>query len=108
MSFDIHTVLADMGSAVKETVTDNWNETKSVTLQFLQNRKKKIALFAQLRISGELSKEKFNSRLEDEKLILEAELNALQVFSKAIAQNAANAAINVLEKAVFKAISSAI
>jgi hypothetical protein len=32
----------------------------------------------------------------------------LQVISKAIAQNAANAAINVLEKAVFKAISSAI
>jgi transcription termination factor Rho len=108
MHFDIHTVLADMGSAVKETVAENWKETKSVTIQFLQNRKERIALLAQLRISGELSKEKFTSRLEDEKLLLEAELNALQVISKAIAQNAANSAINVLEKAVFKAISSAI
>lgn len=108
MNFDINTVLADMGSAVKDTVEDNWDEAKSVTIQFLQNRKERIALLAQLRISGELSKEKFKSRLEDEKLLLEAELNALQVISKAIAQNATNAAIDVLEKAVFKAISSVI
>ncbi|HDR51566.1 MAG TPA: hypothetical protein ENN90_08095 [Mariniphaga anaerophila] len=100
MSFDIHTVIADMGSAVKNTVEDNWDEARSVTIQFLQNRKERIALMAQLRISGELSKEKFKRRLEDEKLILEAELNALAVISKAIAQNAANAAIGVLEKAV--------
>ncbi len=106
MSFDLHTVIADMGSAVKNTVEDNWDEAKSVTIQFLQNRKERIALLAQLSISGELSKEKFKSRLEDEKLILEAELNALAVISKAIAQNAANAAIGVLEKAVKAAIGS--
>lgn len=106
MSFDIHTVIADMGSAVKNTVEDHWDEARSVTIQFLQNRKERMALLAQLRISGELSKEKFNSRLEDEKLILEAELNALAVISKAIAQNAANAAIGVLEKAVKAAIGA--
>lgn len=108
MSFDFNTVLADMGSAVKDAVADNWNEAKSVTLQFLKNRKERLRLLAQLRIDGDLSEEKFKSRLEDEKLIFEAELNALQVISKAIAQNAANAAINVLEKAVKAAISAAI
>lgn len=108
MSFDFNTVLADMGSAVKDAVTDNWNEAKSVTLQFLKNRKERLRLLAQLRIDGDLSEEKFKSRLEDEKLIFEAELNALQVISKAIAQNAANAAINVLEKAVKAAIAAAI
>jgi hypothetical protein len=108
MSFEINTVLADMSSAVKDTVADNWDETKSVTIRFLQNRKERINLLAQLRIDGDLSEEKFKSRLEDEKLILEAELNAMKVISKALAQNAANAAINVLEKAVFKAVSSAL
>ena len=106
MSFDIHTVIADMGLAVKDTFEDNWDEARSVTIQFLQNRKERIAFMSQLRISGELSKEKFQSRLEDEKLILEAELNAVAVISKAIAQNAANAAIGVLEKAVKAAIGS--
>jgi hypothetical protein len=108
MKFDINTVLADMSSAVKDTVTDNWDETRSVTIRFLQNRKERIKLLAQLRIEGELSEDKFKSRLEDEKLILEAELNAMKVISKALAQNAANAAINTLEKAVFKAVSSAL
>jgi hypothetical protein len=108
MNFDINTVLADMSSAVKDTVSENWDETKSVANRFLQNRKERLALLAKLRIDGDLSEEKFKSRLEDEKLILEAELNALEVISKAIAQNAANAAINALEKAVFKAISSTI
>ncbi|MEE4284719.1 MAG: hypothetical protein V2I31_01180 [Mariniphaga sp.] len=108
MNFDINTVLADMSSAVKDTVSENWDETKSVANRFLQNRKERLALLSKLRIEGDLSEEKFKSRLEDEKLILEAELNALEVISKAIAQNAANAAINALEKAVFKAISSTI
>ena len=108
MNFDINTVLADMGSAVKDTVSENWDETKSFANRFLQNRKERLALLSQLRIEGDLSEEKFRSRLEDEKLILEAELNALSVISKAMAQNAANAAINALEKAVFKAISSTI
>jgi hypothetical protein len=108
MNFDINTVLADMSSAVKDIVSENWDETKSVANRFLQNRKERLALLSKLRIEGNLSEEKFRSRLEDEKLILEAELNALEVISKAIAQNAANAAINALEKAVFKAISSTI
>lgn len=106
MTFDINTVLSEMGSVVKDTVSANWDETRSVTTRFLQNRKERLKLLAQLRIDGDLSEEKFKSRLEDEKLVLEAELNALEVISKAIAQNAANAAIDVLEKAVFKAISS--
>ena len=47
-----------------------------------------------------LAEDKFLSWLEDEKIILEAEFNALEVISKAIAQQAANAAIDVIVKAV--------
>lgn len=108
MSFDISKVLADMLSAIKGEVADNWDEVKSVANQFLLNRKDRLGLLAQLRIDGELSQEKFESRLNDEKLIVEAELNAIAVISKAIAQNAANAAIDVLSKAVKAAVSAAI
>jgi hypothetical protein len=108
MNFDIKAVLADMTSAMKGTVGDNWEEVKSVADQFLERSKERLELLAQLRITGDLTQEKFESRLLDEKLIAEAELNALQVISKAAAQKAAVAAMDVVSNAVQKAIGEAL
>jgi hypothetical protein len=108
MSFNINEVSSDMLSAIKGAVAENWPEVKSTAEQFLQNREERLTLLAELRIKGDISQVKFDSRLLDEKLILEAELNALAVLSKAIAQNAANAALEILENAVKAAISAAI
>ena len=41
----------------------------------------------------------------DEKLIAEAQLHAIAVISKAIAQKAANAAIDIFQKAVMAAVN---
>jgi len=106
MNFDINEVLADMLVAIKGTVADNWSDVKSIANQFLQHRKERLELLAELRIKGELSQDKFESRLLDEKLIVEAELNAIAVISKAIAQKAANAAIEIFNKAVKTAIGA--
>ncbi|RIH63465.1 hypothetical protein D1164_19505 [Mariniphaga sediminis] len=106
MSFNIDAVVSDMASAIKDVTGSHWNKVKGTADQFLQNRKESLALIAELRITGELSEEKFKSRLQDEKLIAEAQLNALAVISKAIAQKAANAAIEVLEKAAKTALGS--
>ena len=108
MNFDINSVLADMLSAMKGTVGDKWEEVKSVANLFLEHSKERLELIAELRITGELTQEKFESRLLDEKLIVEAELNAVKVISKALAQKAANAAIEVVEKAVGTAIIAAL
>lgn len=104
MKFDINEVIAQMSGAVKDTVSENWTDAKSATSQFLTNRKERLALIAELRLTGDLTQEKFESRLNDEKLILEAELHAVAVITKAIAQKAANAAIDVLTKAVSTAL----
>ncbi|MCH7827211.1 MAG: hypothetical protein IIC75_04435 [Bacteroidetes bacterium] len=104
MNFDINEVLSNMLSEIKGTVEDNWDEVKSTANQFLQRKKERLELLAELRINGELSQEKFESRLKDEKLIVEAELHAIAVISKAIAQKAANAAMKILEQAVKVAI----
>jgi hypothetical protein len=104
MNFDIDEVLADMAKAIKGEVQDNWPEVKSVANQFLQNRKERLALLADLRIRGEINEAKFESRLSDEKLIVEAEMHSIAVISKVIAQKAANAAIEILWKAVKTAI----
>jgi len=106
MNFDINETLANMLGAIKGTVADNWPEVKSTANQFLQRKKERLELIAELRISGDLSQDKFESRLGDEKLIAEAELHAIAVISKAIAQKAANAAMDVLKKAVKGAIDS--
>jgi hypothetical protein len=106
MNFDINKILADMLSAIKGTVEDNWDEVKTTANQFLQRKKERLELLAELRINNELSQEKFESRLADEKLIVEAELNAIAVISKAIAQKAANAAMDILLKAVKVAIDT--
>jgi len=108
MNIDINAVVSDMLSAIKGTVEGNWKKVESTVNQFLQNRKERLQLLVQLRIDNEIDQDEFDSRLADEKLIIEAELNALAVLSKAIAQNAANAAIAILQKAVKAAISAAI
>lgn len=108
MNFDINNVVSDMLSVIKGTVADNWKKVKPIAEQFLQREKERLGLLAALKISGDLNEEGFESRLNDSKLIVEAELNAISVISKAIAQNAANAAIEVFEKAVKTAISSVI
>jgi hypothetical protein len=106
MEFDIKDTMSQMLGVVKQTVDKNWKEVKEVANQFLQNRKERFALLAELRISGDLDHEKFLSRVEDEKLIFEAELNALAAISKAVAQQAVNGAIDVFLKAVQKAVGA--
>ena len=104
MAFDINETLADMLGSIKTTVHDNWNLVKDTANAFLQSKKDRLELLASLRLQNEISKEFFLKRLEDEKKILESELHAVAVITKAIAQRAANAAIDVLDKAVSKAI----
>lgn len=108
MSFDIGKVLSDMGLAIKGQVGDHWNDVQSTATTMLQHQKARLELLAELRIAGDLTQEKFESRLMDQKLVVEAELNALAVLTKVIAQNAANAAMDVLSKAVTAAISAAL
>ena len=100
ISFNIITTATSMLTAIKETVGSNWDNVSSTAFQFIERNKERLRCIAELRISGDLPDDKFLSRMEDEKLILEAELNALEVISKAIAQQAANAAIDVLVKAL--------
>jgi len=108
MNLDMNSVLADMLLAIKGIVGGNWEKVKTTANQFLEHDKERLQQIAELRISGDLTEDKFISRLEDEKLIIEAEINALTVVSKAIAQNAVNAAMDVLLKAVAVVVKGAI
>ncbi|HKZ68039.1 MAG TPA: hypothetical protein VJ111_16845 [Chitinophagaceae bacterium] len=104
MAFDINEVVAEMVGAVKATVKDDWKLVRETAGTFLQTRKDRLELLASLRLNNEISQKFFLKRLEDEKKILESELHAVAILTKATAQRAANAAIDVLSKAVSKVI----
>lgn len=100
MDFNIDEVLAQMLNAVKGEVRENWDLVKGSANGFLQSRRLRLELLASLRLKNQISGQFFEDRLKDEKDIMTSELHAIAIISKVTAQNAANAAIAVLQKAV--------
>lgn len=100
MNLDINEVLSEMLGAVKGSVKGDWGMVKEAANTFLTSRKERLELLASMRLSGEIDNDFFLKRLEDEKDLLESELHAVAVVNKVMAQNAANAAIKVLQDSV--------
>lgn len=100
MKLDINEILAEMLNAMKVTFESDWKVVKGSANTFMQNKKIRLERLAQRRLSGEINNNFFLDRLEDEKDILTSELHAIAIVNKVVAQNAANAALNVLEKAI--------
>ena len=104
MSFDIETVLKDMASAAAESSSDRTNEIKQYAKTILENEKNSLKELGQARIKKEISEEVFDREVEREKKVVETELLAIEIMTKAMAQKAVNAAIDVFTKAVKAAI----
>ncbi len=104
MTFDIDETLAQMLKAIKDVVKDNWKLVKENANTYLQTRRSRLELLASLRITKEIKEEFFQKRMKDEKMILESELHSIAIMSKAIAQKAANAALDVLDNAISLAL----
>ena len=71
----------------------------------MQDRQSRLELLASLRLNNEINQQFFLNRLADEEKILESELHSIAIITKAMAQKAANAAIDILQSAVMKALS---
>ena len=105
MNIDINEIIAEMAGAIKGEVKNDWDVAKNIVNGFLERKKDRLELLTSLRLENQISKKDFQQRLKNEELILESELHAIAVIAKVTAQNAANAAIDVLNKAVSTAIS---
>ena len=104
MEIDINEIIAQMADAIKGSVEQDWVYVKEKAAAFLQERKSRLELLASLRITNQIEQQFFELRLQDEKEILESELHSLALITKVVAQNAANAAIQVLRTAVESAL----
>lgn len=100
MNFDIDEVLANMLGAVKDSLATDWPFAKETANDFFQSRKERFELLTSLFLTNELSEEFYKARIQDEKNILVSELHAIAIISKVMAQNAANAAFDILQKAI--------
>lgn len=108
MNFDINEVIANMLSAIKASVKDDWSIVKDTANDFLQSKKDRLELLSSLRLTNQIDEAFFELRLEDEKKILESELHAIAILTAVAAQNAANAALDVLSKAINSALGNII
>jgi hypothetical protein len=104
MNFDINQVIAGMLGAIKDTVKVNWHEVKDIATTYIENKKNRLELLAALRLNDEIDQEFFEKRMKDEEKIMESELLSLKIVSTAIAQKAANAAIEVLSSSIDAAL----
>jgi len=104
MSFDIEGTFEEMLAAISGVVSGEWPAMKECVEKALEDEKEALEMIASLRLAGDIDDEDLKSNLEDEKVVLEAALLACSVRAKVVAENAANAAIDVLNKAIMAAI----
>ncbi len=108
MKFDIEAVLKDMAEAVKNATKDDVADAKQYSSQILENEKDALAELSTARITGQIDEATFKREVEREKKVVETELLAIQIMTKALTQKAVNAAIDVFVKAVKAAIVSVV
>jgi hypothetical protein len=104
MKFNTEQVFGDMLAAISGELKQDGPRARKTIEEFLKRRKRRLETVINFRLQNEISEADFASRMQDEKLMLEAEMEAMKAVSKAMAQKAANAAIEALEKAVRLAV----
>lgn len=104
MNIDINEILADMMDAMKATMKKDWSVVKKSANTFMQSKKDRLELLANIRVMGIIDNDFFEKRIADEKEILASELHSIAIVNKVLAQNAANAAFKVLENVITTAL----
>ena len=81
MSFDIDKTVMGMLAAIKGSAQKDWKEVRNTATQFFKMNKKRYGKLAHYYLTGSIDVESFESRIEDEKKMIEAELNTLTIIS---------------------------
>lgn len=105
MKFNIDDIINDMLGGAKDVIKSDWKNIKQTAELFFEQKKKRIGMIANFRLQNEIDDKELVSFLNDEKLLLASEIAALKIITKAMAQKAANAALDILYAAINKALS---
>jgi hypothetical protein len=105
MNFDINDAINQMTGAIEDKLQGDWSAIQSTVVDFFNDSKNRLAILANQRINKEIDDDFLNERLGDEKDMLQADFDALKIIAKSDAQQAINAAFDILQDAIKKAIS---
>ena len=90
--------------AAKGAAKGEWKNSREVVEQFLELNKAQFQLIGEMYIAGEIDKNDLKYRLDEMKVNVKMQSEALKVVAKVAAENAANAALDVLENALKLAV----
>ena len=105
MSFDIEQVITEMTNAVGATVKKGTSDIRNAVREILENEKQSLRELGEARARDDIDDAVFQRELEREKKVVEAELLAIEIMTKAMAQKAVNAAMDVFANAVRTALA---
>jgi len=104
MGFNVEDVLEQMADAANSEVVDSIGDIKAFTKEVLKRKEESLKELALARAADEIDDEIFNMEIEREKKVVEAELLTMQIMTKAFAQKAVNAALNIFAASVRAAL----
>ena len=100
MGFSIGEVLKDMAIAMEDSLREDVGDISEYAKQILENEKESLEELGSARLSGEIDDEVFDREIKREKTVVETELLTIQIMTKAQAQKAVNAAIDVFVQSI--------
>lgn len=100
MSFDMEQAAKDMLAAIEGELSTEWPKIRDCTEKAVREEQDILKAIAKARIEGAIDDDEMQSQLDDEKETLEAVLLVCKIKARRAAQDAANAAIEVLKKAI--------
>ena len=106
MSFNFEATFESMVGAAQTELRADTKQIRNQIKQILEDEKDRLKLIAAIKLDPTATEAEFDVALENEKDVLENAALALEIQVRATAQQAINAAINVLNTALNAAIQA--
>lgn len=106
MSFDFEATFKSMLNAAQKELIEDSAQIRNQMKQILEDEKDRLELIAAIKLDPTATVAEFDTALENEKDVLENAALALEIQVQATAQQAINAAINILNTALKTAIKA--
>jgi len=104
MPFDIEATLKAMAEAAGASLLEESQSARDALGQVLEDQREAFATIAAAHQAGDIDDEQLEDQLDDEKVAFRAGLSMVKAITKASVQKAANAAFDVLIRAIRAAV----
>ncbi len=108
MAIDISKLVEDMLNAAKGVLTKQWPEIKDYAEMEMKKIAESIAAIERMKLAGKISEEKARLQLDIQKNATRSVLLAVEGIGIVSAEQAINAALNVVRDTVNKAVGWAL